>query len=220
MSVMEDIIQNLPLAVLVFDHQGKFIYGNDAACRLFNLNPHQAYGETCSQLLPDLPNILYPNNQGGSSECCLKDLASGKICYNRRGQKLFCRSLPLPGDPSGQYRQLLLVEDMHDHCNLAGRVLEEERLIGVTEISNTLAHKLNQYLQVIMGYVSLLTLELTPEHPCYSYLNKILEQLENIRLTTHKLSNIHHYAVIERPDGRRMFDLDEATAEGTSLHLR
>ena len=102
---------------------------------------------------------------------------------------------------------MLLVEDMNDNCNLAGRVLEEERLLGVTEISNTMAHKLNQYLQVIMGYISLMTLEMNPEHQCYDYLNRILEQLENIRVTTYMLSNINRYAIIERPDGRRMFDL-------------
>ncbi len=96
---------------------------------------------------------------------------------------------------------------MNDNSNLAGRVLEEERLLGVTEISNTLAHKLNQYLQVIMGYISLMTLEMNPEHQCYDYLNRILEQLENIRVTTYMLSNINRYAIIQRPDGRRMFDL-------------
>jgi len=101
---------------------------------------------------------------------------------------------------------------MTDNRNLAGRVLEEERLMGVTEISNTMAHKLNQYLQVIMGYISLMTLEMEPNHSCYEYLHKILEQLENIRVTTHLLSNINRYAVIERPDGRRLFDLDRAAA--------
>ena len=108
---------------------------------------------------------------------------------------------------SHEERVVLLVEDMNDNCNLAGRVLEEERLLGVTEISNTMAHKLNQYLQVIMGYISLMTLEMDPEHQCYDYLNRILEQLENIRVTTYMLSNINRYAIIERPDGRRMFDL-------------
>jgi hypothetical protein len=44
-----------------------------------------------------------------------------------------------------------------------------------------------------------------------------LEQLENIRLTTYMLSNIHRYAVIERPDGRRMFDLDLAADESACL---
>ena len=115
---------------------------------------------------------------------------------------------------------MLLVEDMNDNGNLAGRVLEEERLLGVREISNTMAHKLNQYLQVIMGYISLMTLEMNPEHQCYDYLNRILEQLENIRVTTYMLSNINRYAIIERPDGRRMFDLDMAAEEHPALNFK
>jgi response regulator RpfG family c-di-GMP phosphodiesterase len=117
-------------------------------------------------------------------------------------------------------RTVLLVEDMNDNCNLAGQVLEEERLLGVKEISNTMAHKLNQYLQVIMGYISLMTLEMNPEHQCYDYLNRILEQLENIRLTTYMLSNINRYAIIERPDGRRMFDLDMAAEEQPTVNFK
>jgi hypothetical protein len=147
-------------------------------------------------------------------------LEEGKIVLTRQGQKLFCRSLFLPSKNGHEERLVLIVEDMNDSANLAGRVLEDERLMGVTEISNTMAHKLNQYLQVIMGYISLMTLEMDPEHQCYDYLNKILEQLENIRATTYMLSNIHRYAIIERPDGRRMFDLDMAAEEHATLNFK
>ena len=150
----------------------------------------------------------------------LAHLHDGKIVLTRQRQKLFCRSLSLPNENSHGEQVVLLVEDMNDNSNLAGRVLEEERLMGVTEISNTMAHKLNQYLQVIMGYISLMTLEMETEHQCYDYLNKILEQLENIRATTYMLSNIHRYAIIERPDGRRMFDLDMAAEEHAVLNFK
>jgi hypothetical protein len=65
-----------------------------------------------------------------------------------------------------------------------------------------------------------MTLEMEAEHQCYDYLNKILEQLENIRATTYMLSNIHRYAIIERPDGRRMFDLDMAAEEHAALNFK
>jgi hypothetical protein len=226
MTPSEDILQFIPVAVLIFDEQGRFCFGNDAACKLFNLDPLQARGEMYYRLFPDLtmancstapaPDSHPKDFQGKPFE----QLIDGKIVLTRRSQKLFCRSLLLPGNNSRDGRVLLLAEDMNDNRNLAGRVLEEERLMGVTEISNTMAHKLNQYLQVIMGYISLMTLEMEPEHQCYDYLNKILEQLENIRITTYMLSNIHRYAVIERPDGRRMFDLDVAADECASLNFK
>jgi nitrogen-specific signal transduction histidine kinase len=224
MNPSEDILQCLPVAVVVFDAQGRFCYANESACRLFNLDSQKAQGMMYHLLLPDL-NMANcspapgPQPQDAPGEP-LAHLGGGKIVLTRTSQKLFCRSLTLPSINSHGGRVVLLVEDMHDNRNLAGRVLEEERLMGVTEISNTMAHKLNQYLQVIMGYISLMTLEMETEHQCYDYLNRILEQLENIRVTTYMLSNIHRYAIIERPDGRRMFDLDKAADEHAALNFK
>jgi nitrogen-specific signal transduction histidine kinase len=212
------------VAVLVFDGTGRFCYANDSACQLFNIDCRKAHGTMHHLLLPDLNLASCSPNPGshsqGPSVKPLAHLHSGKIILTRQRQKLFCRSLPLPNNNSHGERVMLLVEDMNDNKNLAGRILEEERLMGVTEISNTMAHKLNQYLQVIMGYISLMTLEMETEHQCYEYLNKILEQLENIRATTYMLSNIHRYAIIERPDGRRMFDLDMAAEEHAVLKFK
>jgi nitrogen-specific signal transduction histidine kinase len=224
MKPSADILQFLPVAVLIFDGQGRFCYANDFACQLFNLDCQKAQGTMYHLLLPDLIMANCSPNPGPRAQDApgkpLAHLSDGKIVLTRKSQKLFCRSLALPNTNSHGERVVLLVEDMYDNRNLAGRVLEEERLMGVTEISNTMAHKLNQYLQVIMGYISLMTLEMETEHQCYDYLNKILEQLENIRITTYMLSNIHRYAIIERPDGRRMFDLDMATDEHASLNFK
>ncbi len=223
MPIATEIWDNLPIAVVLFDANGRLVNANLAACTLLKLNCQADQGRMHHEVLPDLtlancapcPEGDHPN----MSPKPLGDFASGRIVLTHRGQKLFCRTVYLPAASAGPAHIILLVEDMADPHNLAGRVLEEERLMGVMEISNTMAHKLNQYLQVIMGYVSLMTLEMEPDHDCYAYLNKILEQLENIRQTTHLLSNIHRYAVIERPDGRRMFDLDNAALDVPALPL-
>lgn len=214
MEPSADILQFLPIAVILFDAQGRFLSANPAACEMFRLDCQAVQGKMHQLVLPDL-NIANctPTPEGKNHGAAGKPLGlfgDGRIVLTRQGQKLFCRSIYLPDQATTPARIVLLAEDMGDYRNLAGRVLEEERLMGVTEISNTMAHKLNQYLQVIMGYVSLMTMEMDPEHAYAEYLNKILEQLENIRLTTYLLSNINNYAVIERPDGRRMFDLDQA----------
>jgi nitrogen-specific signal transduction histidine kinase len=224
MQPFDDILQVLPVAVLVFDAQGRFCFANRSACQLFKLDARQAQGTMYHLLIPDLNASNYAPALDPlvteAPEKPLAHLAAGKIVLTRSGQKLFCRSLSLPGSNSHEAQLVLLVEDMQDNRTLAGRVLEEERLMGVTEISNTMAHKLNQYLQVIMGYISLMTLELEPANQCYGYLSKILDQLENIRITTYMLSNIHRYAIIERPDGRRMFDLDLAADEPADLNFK
>lgn len=224
MQPSENIIQFLPIAVILFDAQGRFLSANPVACQLFHLDCQTEQGRMHQLVLPDLNMAnCFPTPEANNQESMAKPLgyfSDGRVVLTRQGKKLFCRSIYLPEEAAGPARILLLVEDMGDHRNLAGRILEEERLMGVTEISNTLAHKLNQYLQVIMGYISLLTLEMASDHASYDYLHKILEQLENIRLTTYLLSNINHYAVIERPDGRRMFDLDQATHEIAAKNLQ
>lgn len=223
MQPFQDILQFLPIAVILFDGQGRFLSANPAACQIFQLDCQAAMGKMHQLVLPDL-NVANcsPGPEGNNFQQVkepLGDFSEGQIVLTRKGQKLFCRSINLAAQAAPPARIVLLVEDMGDNRNLAGRILEEERLMGVTEISNTMAHKLNQYLQVIMGYISLMTLEVTPDHAFYDYLNKILEQLENIRLTTHLLANINHYAIIERPDGRRLFDLDRATLESAASDL-
>lgn len=217
MQVAPEIWQNLPIAIILFDADGRLINANPAACTLLKLDYRADQGRRHHEVLPDLTlancEPCPEADHAGLSSKPLGSFANGRIVLTRRGQKLFCRSVYPPAGGAGPSHIILLVEDMADPHNLAGRVLEEERLMGVMEISNTMAHKLNQYLQVMMGYVSLMTLEMEPDHSCYEYLNKILEQLENIRQTTHLLSNINRYAVIERPDGRRMFDLDQAALD-------
>jgi nitrogen-specific signal transduction histidine kinase len=223
MKFSEDILKLLPVGVLVFDGQGRFCYANEAACTLLTIDGQKDQGRRYDLLLPELNamNSKHPNPRAEIlTEKPLAHFQDGKIVLRRQGQKLFCRSFPLSGHDAVEQRIGLLVEDMNDHGNLAGRVLEEERLLGVREISNTMAHKLNQYLQVIMGYISLMSLEMDPENQCYDYLNRILEQLENIRVTTYMLSNINRYAIIERPDGRRMFDLDMAAEECATLNFK
>ena len=218
MKFSEEILKLLPVAVLVFDGQGRFCYANDSACRLFNIDCQEVQGIMWHLLLPDLNQVS--SQAAAHPEKSLAHLCDGKIILTRQNQKLFCRSLSLSDNNSQEERLVLLVEDMNDNCNLAGRVLEEERLLGVMEISHTMAHKLNQYLQVIMGYISLMTLEMDPEHQCYDYLNRILEQLENIRVTTYMLSNINRYTIIQQPDGRRMFDLDLVAAEHGTINFK
>ena len=176
MKPSEDILQFIPVAVLIFDAQGRFCYANEAACQLFNLDCQKAQGEMYHLLLPDLnmancspgpdPQVKdFPGKPSGAPE-------RRQNCLDPKKPETLLPQLSLPGNNSHEERVVLLVEDMHDNRNLAGRVLEEERLMGVTEISNTMAHKLNQYLQVIMGYISLMTLEMDTEHQCYDYLKR------------------------------------------------
>lgn len=204
------VLENLPLAILAFDAAARLLYGNQAAFALWNLQPEQALGRPVLQLLP-LVAIEIPSRAAATPDLeLLLSLQNGKLITSG-GKRIYCRSLALSHSDSDRPSFLLLSEDLADHQTLAARISEEERLAGVMEISNTLTHKLNQYLQVIMGYVSLLILEIPEEQPAHGYLSKIMEQLENIRLTLYRLNNISRYAVIERPDGRRMFDLEHAT---------
>lgn len=213
------ILQHLPLAVLVFDAQGRLRYGNEAAIKLWNLTAAEVLvGRPLQELLPAL-TLTIPTGKDKLTitELC-QLLQPGRIVF-REGRRVYCRSLTLPPESGVEQFFILLAETFDDSTSLACQIAQEERLAGIIEISNTLTHKLNQYLQVIMGYVSLLTLEIPEGQSAHDYLLKIMEQLENIRLTLHRLNNIKCYAVIERPDGRRMFDLDQAIAN-TDRHFR
>ena len=68
MKPSEDILQLLPVAVLVFDGTGRFCYANDSACQLFNIDCRKAQGTMYHLLLPDLNMANCSPNPGAQAQ--------------------------------------------------------------------------------------------------------------------------------------------------------
>jgi nitrogen-specific signal transduction histidine kinase len=193
----EKILDSLPWGIVQLDQNGRILTFNRGASRLTGLSQEAVLGKIYHHVL-DLPVALKKEEE-----------SPGWVIQGSQRQALRCRFLPLEDYPletaSGG---LLILEELGESKDKLERLLEQERLQGVKELGTTVAHKINQALQVVMGYASLLIVDLSPDDQYYEFFTNIIQQMENVRKITQKISNISCYAVSERPDGHRMIDLD------------
>jgi nitrogen-specific signal transduction histidine kinase len=196
----EKILNSLPWGIVQLDQTGRILSFNRSASRLTGLSQEAVRGKIYHNVL-DLP-----------VELTKAEKSSGWVIQGSQQQALSCRLLPWGDDPpEAESGWLLVLEELGESKDKLEQLLEQERLQGVKELGTTVAHKINQALQVVMGYASLMIVDLPPEHQHYGYISSIIQQMEDVRKITQKLSNISCYAVNERPDGQRLIDLNLAS---------
>lgn len=196
----EKILNSLPWGIVQLDQTGRILSFNRSASKLTGLSQEAVLGKIYHNVL-DLPVELTKIQK--SPEW---------VIPGYQQQALLCRLLPWGDDPPETVSGcLLILEELGESKDKLERMLEQERLQGVKELGTTVAHKINQALQVVMGYASLIIVDLPPEHQYYEYISSIIQQMEDVRKITQKLSNISRYAVNERPDGQRLIDLNLAS---------
>jgi PAS domain S-box-containing protein len=88
--------------------------------------------------------------------------------------------------------------------------LKKEKLLGVLEMAGAACHELNQPLQVISGYSSLLTTEGFNRKSVENYINLIHEQVDRLGKITKKLQNITKYETKEYLNGK-IIDIEAAS---------
>lgn len=214
MSRAADILDHLPIPVLQIDHQGRLRYWNHTAAIFWNHPPEEAVGEMFHELLrcrfAGTKAEIIDRVRGHCEQAVKSGQSAEDILETASGQtiRLWCSPFLDPEDlkPGA----LIVLEDITAQQLTREKQLERERLLGAVEMAKTAAHKLNQPLQVILGYVSLMMLDLEPKHPHRDFLSKILEQIEQAQKITQNLNNVTRYAVIEHPDGQRLLDLEQA----------
>jgi nitrogen-specific signal transduction histidine kinase len=196
----EKILDSLPWGIVQLDQNGRILTFNRRASRLTGLSQEAVLGKKYYIVLK-LPVELKKEEE-----------SPGWVIQGSQRQALRCRLLPWGDDPPEmESGGLLILEELGESTDKLERLLEQERLQGVQELGTTVAHKINQALQVVMGYASLMIVDLPPEHKYYEFISSIIQQMEDVRKITQKISNISRYAVNERPDGHRMIDLDLAS---------
>ncbi len=93
---------------------------------------------------------------------------------------------------------------------------ERIRLEGILEMAGAASHELNQPLQIILGKIELILMELDENHPLYNPLSIIKEQALRIASITRKIGRIVRYESKEYPGGMKMVDIHRSSEEGYS----
>jgi len=76
---------------------------------------------------------------------------------------------------------------------LQSALAEKEKFQGVVEMAGAVCHEFNQPLMAISGYSELLLMDLSPDHPHYDTLEKIVGQVNRLGKITKKLMNVTQY---------------------------
>ncbi|MEA2014021.1 MAG: response regulator [Thermodesulfobacteriota bacterium] len=91
------------------------------------------------------------------------------------------------------------------------QLLQKEKLESVLEMATAVCHEMNQPLQVISGYSSLLLKEMAEDDPHYEGISEIAKQIERMAAITTNLQNITTYKTRTYINDRKMIDLDESS---------
>lgn len=93
---------------------------------------------------------------------------------------------------------------------LAKRILQEEKLVGILEMAGAVCHELNQPLQVVLGYAELLIAKYSADTPGYEYVGKIIENSMKISRITKKLSKITKYETKKYIGQSKIIDIEKS----------
>ena len=105
---------------------------------------------------------------------------------------------------------LAIFNDISELRKVEAEKLHTEKIKGALEMTIAMSLKVNQPLQAIMGHSELLRMGLDEDHPCYSNVLTILEQVTKIGKIIGRISRITDYKTTEFVMGRKMADLDES----------
>ncbi len=90
---------------------------------------------------------------------------------------------------------------------------ESDKLVGALEMAGTVCHKLNQPMQVILGYASMVTSGdiSDPEQVC-DIVKMIEDETRRMGIITKNLMGITKYRTVETPEVGSMCDVDSPVA--------
>lgn len=112
-----------------------------------------------------------------------------------------------PGRPEA----ISILTDATEKKRAQAERLEKERLQGVLEMAGAAAHELNQPMQIILGYVTLLSQRISEQDPSYKLVEKIQSEAEKMGEIGQKIAAISEYKVKKYVGDTCIIDIEEAS---------
>ncbi len=187
----KEILDSLPSAILYLDRAGRVRYLNQGAVRLLDVPREAAEGayfrELLPSLLPESSPVLREPLEPAFTPATARPSEKWGIVDRKSGSRCRYRCYPITLQETGANGTLMLLEEIPDGPEASSPSPPAPPPISALD-GPKIGHTLNQSLQVIMGCLSLLSLELNSDHPSQKYLANMLEQVEKLRLLAFKLS--------------------------------
>ncbi|MCD4718977.1 MAG: PAS domain S-box protein [Desulfobacula sp.] len=185
--------------IYLFDVKGKIINVNTPGALLFNKTPQEMIGKNFK--------IFFEENDFSRLRMLVDKVMETRkpINYQRkRDEKYYEINLyPIFKNSNHVDGICAFVNDITD-------LKKTEKVFVAIETAGGICHEMNQPLQVILGSLELLKLNIEDDDPNISLINKILSQTEKLGMITKKLTNITRYETKGYLKGT-IFDIDKSS---------
>lgn len=106
---------------------------------------------------------------------------------------------------------ILVIEDITDIKKAEQQNLERNKLLAAVETAGAVCHEMNQPLQVISGYIDLMTMAKDITRENYPYLSEMKEQLDRLGKITRSLQGLRSFKSKEYVYGTEILDLEKSS---------
>lgn len=185
--------------VYLIDLKGKIINLNTSGAQLFDKLPHEMIGNTF--------DLFFAENDFSRLTLLVKDVVETHtpVSYQKkRGQRYLTVNIyPVFNENNRVNSVCFFVNDITD-------LKKTEKVLAAIETAGGICHEMNQPLQVILGNLELLKMNLNKNDSNRKLINVILAQTEKIGLITKKLTHITRYETKGYMKGT-IFDIDKSS---------
>jgi len=183
------VLEASPDPIVAYDMDGKVVYLNPAFAHIFGWTPAELVGKRIDYV----PEENWPETQRMIDRVLAGESFSGikSRRYTKQGGVLevsisVATYLDRNGSPVGSIHTL---RDVTERNRLEAQLQQAQKLEAVGTLAGGIAHDFNNLLMGVQGNVSLMLMDLDPEHPHSQRLENIEKQIQSgARLTSHLLA--------------------------------
>ncbi len=198
-STIRAMINATKSMVYLFDINGVIINLNTPGALLFDKSPDEMigknfknyFGETDFSRLGVLVNDMIENHDSISYQ------------KERKGRHYDVHLYPVFNEFDQVDRICVFANDITD-------LKKTEKVFAAIETAGGICHEMNQPLQVILGNLEIMKLNMKKDDPNLNLVHTILSQTEKLGQITKKLAHITHYETKEYIKGT-IFDIDKSS---------
>ena len=198
-SMIRAMIDATTSLVYLFDLKGTILDMNQAGARLFKKTSEEMIGKNFKFFFKDIDysRLSWLVRQ-------VKDTKKS-VSYQRiRDDRYYDVSLyPVFNKKEEVTRVCVFAKDITD-------LKQTEKVLAAIETAGAICHEMNQPLQVILGNLELLKMNIEENDPNHKFINALMAQTDRLGKITQKLTHITRYETKEYIKGT-IFDIDKST---------
>ena len=110
----------------------------------------------------------------------------------------------------GEKATLAYLRDTTDRKRLEEEKRHREKLEGVLEMAGTICHELNQPIQIVSGYVDLLSMDISEDSQTGKKLDEMKGQINRMGIVTKKLMSLKDYTTRDYIGIGKIIDIEKS----------